>query len=159
MGVSYWTILWMLLSVSLGMPCITPCLESSVTASVFWMIQCDPRDPWNCHMIPTMGDGIWVWGNGSVLQWWMVSLSFESSHPNFPCLYPSWNFLIRPSSYVAKLILHSGGIFSWGPISPVSLGVWFSFILVFNCSPTFCILGFHCLSQFYILASQLFHIS
>ena len=27
----------------------------------------------------------------------MVSPSFESSHPNSLCLYPSWHFLIRPS--------------------------------------------------------------
>ena len=33
------------------------------------------------------------------------------------------------------------------------------FILDFNCSPTFWVLGFHCLSQLFILASQLFHIS
>ena len=37
--------------------------------------------------------------------------------------------------------------------------VWFFFILVFAYSSMFCILGFHCLLQLFILASQLFHIS
>ena len=58
-----------------------------------------------------------------------------------------------------KLILHPSGIFSWGPVSPVGLKVWFFFILVFICLLMFYVLGFHYLSQFFILTSQLFHIS
>ena len=61
------------------------------------MIQCDPRGPWNRHMTPAVGDRISVGGDGSVLQWWMVSLSFESSHPNSSYLYPSGHFLIHSS--------------------------------------------------------------
>ena len=63
-----WTIPWLLLSVWLGIPNTSSRLGSSAIASVSWMIRCDPRDPWNRHMTPTMEGGILVGGDGSVLQ-------------------------------------------------------------------------------------------
>ena len=105
------------------------------------------------------------WGDDLALHWWMVSLSFESSHPNSLRLCPSWRFLVRlpPSSGILALscyglFLHPSGIFSWRFVLPIGLKVWFFFVLVFTCLPTFCILRLHCFSKFFILACQLFHI-
>ena len=51
----------------LRLPYISPRLGSSVIVSTSW-IQCDPRDPWNRHMTPTVGDRILVGKSDSALH-------------------------------------------------------------------------------------------
>ena len=92
-----------LLLVSLGMPCTSPRLRSSATASVSWMIQYDPRDPWNCHMIPIVGDEILVGGDDLVVNGefvlWIIPSKFSPSLSFMALFNSSISFLMLRSSF------------------------------------------------------------